>query len=215
MGANAVTTVPVYTAGEVLTAADMNITNSGIPVFATTVTRDAAFGGAGEKTLAEGQFAYIEASDQTQYYSGSSWLTLGGKIGQVVSATRSTLFQSSSTSYVDITTMTASITLSSTASKVLVFFSTSGVGANGTADVLCRIVRDATAIADPVLVSGVIPAGNETRPAAVFYVDSPASVSALTYKMQGRTTSSAFSIGGRYDGTYTGVSSFMIMEILA
>ena len=78
MGANAVTTVPVYTAGEVLTAADMNITNSGIPVFATTTTRDAAFGGTGEKTLAEGQFAYIEATDQTQYYSGSSWQPVGG-----------------------------------------------------------------------------------------------------------------------------------------
>lgn len=73
MGANAVTTVPVYTAGEVLTAADMNITNSGIPVFATTVTRDAAFGGAGEKTLAEGQFAYIEATNATQYYDGAAW----------------------------------------------------------------------------------------------------------------------------------------------
>jgi hypothetical protein len=36
MGANAVTTVPVYVAGEVLTAADLNITNSGIPVFAST-----------------------------------------------------------------------------------------------------------------------------------------------------------------------------------
>ena len=77
MGANAVTTVPVYTAGEVLTAADMNITNSGIPVFATTVTRDAAFGGAGEKTLAEGQFAYIEASNTTQYYDGSAWQPVG------------------------------------------------------------------------------------------------------------------------------------------
>jgi hypothetical protein len=73
MGANAVTTVPVYTAGEVLTAADLNITNSGIPVFATTTTRDAAFGGAGEKTLAEGQFAYIEATDALQYYNGSAW----------------------------------------------------------------------------------------------------------------------------------------------
>ena len=73
MGANAVTTVPVYTAGEVMTAADMNITNSGIPVFATTVTRDAAFGGAGEKTLAEGQFAYIEATNTTQYYDGAAW----------------------------------------------------------------------------------------------------------------------------------------------
>ena len=76
MGANAVTTVPVYTAGEVLTAADMNITNSGIPVFATTVTRDAAFGGAGEKTLAQGQTCYIEATSTYQTYNGSAWVSL-------------------------------------------------------------------------------------------------------------------------------------------
>jgi len=84
MGANAVTTVPVYTAGEVLTAADMNITNSGIPVFATTVTRDAAFGGTGEKTLAEGQFAYIEASNTTQYYDGAAWQSVGVSPGIVL-----------------------------------------------------------------------------------------------------------------------------------
>ena len=76
MGANAVTTVPVYTAGEVLTAADMNITNSGIPVFATSVTRDAAFGGSGEKTLAEGQFAYLEDTNTTQYYDGAAWVAV-------------------------------------------------------------------------------------------------------------------------------------------
>ena len=83
MGANAVTTVPVYTAGEVLTAADMNITNSGIPVFATTTTRDAAFGGTGEKTLAEGQFAYIEATNTTQYYDGANWQSVGVAPGLV------------------------------------------------------------------------------------------------------------------------------------
>jgi hypothetical protein len=87
MGANAVTTVPVYTAGEVLTAADMNITNSGIPVFATTVTRDAAFGGTGEKTLAEGQFAYIEATNTTQYYDGSAWQSVGVAPGLVLITT--------------------------------------------------------------------------------------------------------------------------------
>jgi hypothetical protein len=84
MGANAVTTVPVYTAGEVLTAADMNITNSGIPVFATTVTRDAAFGGAGEKTLAEGQFAYIEDTNTTQYYDGAAWQSVSAAPTQAV-----------------------------------------------------------------------------------------------------------------------------------
>ena len=78
MGANAVTTVPVYTAGEVLTAADLNITNSGIPVFASSVERDAAFGGTGEKTLAEGQFAFLENSNTTQFYDGALWQTVGG-----------------------------------------------------------------------------------------------------------------------------------------
>lgn len=73
MGANATTFVPTYVASEILTAADLNVTNSGIPVFATTVTRDAAFGGTGEKVLAEGQFAYLEDSNTTQYYDGAAW----------------------------------------------------------------------------------------------------------------------------------------------
>jgi hypothetical protein len=83
MGANAVTTVPVYVAGEVLTAADLNITNSGIPVFASTVERDAAFGGTGEKTLAEGQFAYLEDTNTTQYYDGAAWQSVGVTPGLV------------------------------------------------------------------------------------------------------------------------------------
>jgi hypothetical protein len=77
MGANAVTTVPVYVAGEVLTAADLNITNSGIPVFAGTTERDAAFGGTGEKTLAEGQYAYLESTNATQVYDGATWQAVG------------------------------------------------------------------------------------------------------------------------------------------
>ena len=83
MGANATTFVPAYVAGEVLTAADLSVTNSGIPVFATTVTRDAAFGGTGEKVLAEGQFAYIEATNTTQYYDGAAWVSVGTTPGLV------------------------------------------------------------------------------------------------------------------------------------
>ena len=76
MGANATTFVPTYVASEILTAADLNVTNSGIPVFATTTTRDDSFGGSGEKVLAEGQFAYIEATNTTQYYDGAAWINL-------------------------------------------------------------------------------------------------------------------------------------------
>jgi hypothetical protein len=74
MGANAQIAVPSFTAGQVLTAAQQTQINTGIPVFATTVTRDAAFGGAGEKTLAQGQYAYIEATSSLMVYSGSAWI---------------------------------------------------------------------------------------------------------------------------------------------
>ena len=83
MGANAVTTVPVYVAGEVLTAADMNITNSGIPVFADSTARDNSFGGTGEKVLAEGQYAYLEDTNATQFYDGATWQPVGVAPGLV------------------------------------------------------------------------------------------------------------------------------------
>lgn len=81
MGANAQTSVPTFTAGEVLTAANMNISaRTGVPVFADTTARDAAFGGTGEKVLAEGQMAFVEnltGDAQIQYYDGASWVSLG------------------------------------------------------------------------------------------------------------------------------------------
>lgn len=78
MGANAQTTVPTFTAAQVLTADQMNQSaRTGVPVFADTTARDAGFGGAGEKTLAEGQLCYLESTDVVQYYTGSAWATVG------------------------------------------------------------------------------------------------------------------------------------------
>lgn len=78
MGANAQTTVPTFVAAQVLTADQQNQSaRTGVPVFATTVERDAAFGGAGEKTLAEGQLCYLESTNVVQYYDGAAWATVG------------------------------------------------------------------------------------------------------------------------------------------
>jgi hypothetical protein len=78
MGANAQTSVPTFTAGQVLTAAQMNDSaRTGVPVFADTTARDAGFGATGEKTLAEGQLCYLESTNVVQYYDGSSWATVG------------------------------------------------------------------------------------------------------------------------------------------
>jgi hypothetical protein len=71
-------TVPLFTAGEVLTAANMNISaGTGVPVFLNTTTRDAGFGGAGEKVLAEGQLCYLSSTNVVQYYDGADWATVG------------------------------------------------------------------------------------------------------------------------------------------
>jgi hypothetical protein len=82
--------VPLFAASEILTAANMNISaGTGVPVFTNSTTRDAGFGGAGEKVLAEGQLCYLSDSNIVQYYSGASWATVGpstGKVVQIVSS---------------------------------------------------------------------------------------------------------------------------------
>ena len=44
--------------------------------FATTTARDAAFGGVGEPTLAEGMTAYIDADNSIYTYDGSNWVKM-------------------------------------------------------------------------------------------------------------------------------------------
>jgi hypothetical protein len=88
MGANAQTAVPAFTAGQVLTAEQMTEVNTGIPVFADSAARDAAFGGSGEKVLAEGQFAFLEDSNTTQFYDGAAWKPVGVAPGLVLIKTQ-------------------------------------------------------------------------------------------------------------------------------
>jgi len=78
MGVNAQTTVPTFTASQILTADQMNQSaRTGVPVFADATARDAAFGGTGEKVLAEGQLCYLESTNVVQYYDGAAWATVG------------------------------------------------------------------------------------------------------------------------------------------
>ena len=94
MGANAQTSVPAFVTGQVLTAQQQTEINTGIPVFATSVERDAAFGGTGEKVLAQGQYAFIEATNTTQFYDGSTWQTLGGGLTLIKAQTIGTTVSS-------------------------------------------------------------------------------------------------------------------------
>jgi hypothetical protein len=208
MGANAVTTVPVYTAGEVLTAADLNITNSGIPVFADSTARDAAFGGTGEKTLAEGQFAFLEDSNSTQFYDGSVWSAVaGGKVAQVVSVDKLDTFTTSTSSYVDVTGWAATITPTAATSKVLVFYTAT---TSGNQDYWAgfQIVRDSTAVGNGTATGSATAANKVTREGGGnggitvtgMYLDSPATTSATTYKMQIDRNAGSVLVGASYFG---------------
>jgi hypothetical protein len=75
----------LFTSGSVLTANDVNtyLMDQSIMRFTSTTTRDAAFGGAGEPTLAEGMFAYTTDTNTLWLYNGSSWVNLlGSDIGE-------------------------------------------------------------------------------------------------------------------------------------
>jgi len=105
--ANTQTTVPLFVANQVLTAAQQNASaGTGVPVFATTVTRDAAFGGS-NKALAEGQLCYIEASNIVQYYDGAAWATVGpAAAGGLVFISKTTITSTAATTISNIFTST-------------------------------------------------------------------------------------------------------------
>ena len=69
----------LFTSGSVLTAAQVNtyLMDQAVMVFADATARDAAFGGAGEPTLAEGMMCYLSDSNSLLYYTGTAWSALG------------------------------------------------------------------------------------------------------------------------------------------
>ena len=237
MGANAQTTVPTFTAGQILTAAQLNDSaRTGVPVFATTTTRDAGFGGTGEKTLAEGQLAYIENLDVVQYYDGSTWQTLApatSAVVQVKSTAKTDTFTTTSTTYTDVTGLSVAITPTSASNKILIiaqvtvggpltssefghFRLSGGNATNYVGDAGNNRVRG---------VFGGFPGTTQMNAMSwglsMVYLDSPATTSATTYVVQTRTTAS---VGGTIyinraptdsdDVLYTrGASSITVMEV--
>jgi len=137
MGANAQTSVPAFTAGQVLTAQQQTEINTGVPVFATTTTRDAAFGGTGEKVLAQGQLAYIEASDVVQYYNGTTWATLAPASASALTLVSATTIGSA------VSSVTVSNAFSSTYDNYLILLN--GGAASVAADYIYLTLGSTTA----------------------------------------------------------------------
>jgi hypothetical protein len=151
-----------------------------------------------------------------------------GKVLQVVSATKTDIFSTTSTSYVDITDLTVDITPSATSSKILVMFTTT-VGCDlATVFMALRLVRDSTAIAigdsasNRVQATGGVGRANDVSDTYSIngqYLDSPSTTSATTYKVQAANSNSnntrINSNGLNADNAQTGryASTITVMEI--
>jgi len=117
------------------------------------------------------------------------------RILQVVTGTKTDTFTTTSTSFVDITGLSVSITPTSNTSKVLVVYVVQALGLNGINLGALNLVRDstnillATSTGNRIAASNIIGAAVADNPGTQtnFYLDSPATTSAVTYKIQIRT----------------------------
>ena len=135
-------------------------------------------------------------------YTGANGVTIDGlkikdvtsgsvmskPILQVVTGTSSTDTSVASTSYTD-TTLSASITPSSTSSKILILVSqTTAVSRDsGTAIGYLNIMRDSSQIWEGY----VAVTASRLGQTSVMYLDSPSTTSATTYKTQGKVDTTA------------------------
>jgi hypothetical protein len=127
-----------------------------------------------------------------------SWATPaggGGKVLQVVSATKTDTFTTTSASMVDVTDLTVSITPAAASSKILVLYDVQIYGKTGTFFGAMNLVRTSTAIKVGTGSTGsraaVTQVGFDYTQAysglasgAGNYLDAPSTTSATTYKIQ-------------------------------
>jgi hypothetical protein len=115
-----------------------------------------------------------------------------GSVLQVVSAAKTDTFTTSSSSFVDVTGLSVSITPTSATSKIFVLFQVNGGSNPAVQGVLMRLVRDSTAIcvgdaasSRPRITASPTPFSEfGVVDAAGSFLDSPATTSSITYKVQ-------------------------------
>lgn len=159
----------------------------------------------------------VLTADSTQA-DGVKWAA-GGKVLQVVSAITTTSTVIATTTMTD-TTITATITPTSTSSKILVLINgvlTHGINSSGSG-VGGQLMRGASVIQGYasafIDLSGATGATRIDRYARIpiIYMDSPATTSATTYKLQGRINDTANSGTSTWQASGYG-SSIVLMEI--
>ena len=178
----------------------------------------------------DGMMIYETDTNLVRIWNGSAWKTLAysdatsGAVLQIVSATKTNAFSTTSTTFVDITDLSVSITPTSTSNKILVVASVSGIGtdvsnAGSTGIVLVRgstqiaVNTDATEKFSIHLSQRLVSSSEFTLNGAIVHLDSPSTTSSTTYKIQGKAVAGTLYVNRSTSGYDGSVSSITVMEI--
>ena len=135
-----------------------------------------------------GGLLYFISAGVSIYYP----TTVTPRVGQIVNTVKTDTFTSTSTTYVDITGLSLSITPTSTSSTILIFAVVNGSGASAVSDMVVQLLRNSTAIGNGAAAGSrrvgyaqINASTGSIYGSAVTFLDSPATTSATTYKIQG------------------------------
>ncbi len=143
-----------------------------------------------------------------------------GYVKQVVSTFKDDAFTTTSTSFTDLTGLSLSITPTDNTSRVIVVASVSTALLPG--GIALNVVRDSTALFQPsgganlATLWTVIGSGTGQVQPTYVGIDSPATISATTYKLQIRTTSgTAYVNRWSTNSAFTSTSNITAIEVKA
>ena len=159
--------------------------------------------------------------------AGALALQNAGKVGQVLSDTKTDTASISSSTFAAISGLSQAITPSSSSSKILCIVQLN-LGNNST-NLYARLMRDTTSIFQsdsasnrPQATYGYTSSGQYAmNPSPIVFLDSPSTTSAITYSIYWRSDGSTTgyinrTVGDRDNANYDprGTSSIVVMEIL-
>jgi len=153
-----------------------------------------------------GQYMKTDGSGALSF--GTVTIPAGGKILQVLQTVKTDTFTTTSTSFVDVTGLSVSITPATTSSKILILVHAYGGNAGtSSANALTTLVRDSTEVFIGDAASNRIRSTTTIGPTRsatgygysmhISYLDSPSTTSSTTYKLQAKAADSGTFVLGR------------------